>query len=72
MGKGSACNARDLGSTWEDAGLGRRPGEGNGHPLQYSGLENFMGQCSSWGHKESDTTERLSLSWCKFKVCSII
>ena len=23
-------------------GLGRSPGEGNGYPLQYSGLENFM------------------------------
>ena len=25
---------------WED--LGRSPGEGNGYPLQYSGLENSM------------------------------
>ena len=41
-------------------GLGRSPGEGKGHPLQYSGLENSMG--SPWGRKESDTTERLSLS----------
>ena len=24
-------------------GLGRSPGEGNGYPLQYSGLENSMG-----------------------------
>ena len=23
-------------------GLGRSPGEGSGHPLQYSGLENAM------------------------------
>ena len=30
----------DLGSI---PGLGRFPGEGNGYPLQYSGLENFMG-----------------------------
>ena len=36
-GKESACNAGDLGS-----GLGRCPGEGNGYPLQYSGLENSM------------------------------
>ena len=35
--KESACNAIDLGSI---PGLGRCPGEGNGHPLQYSGLEN--------------------------------
>ena len=35
-GKESACNARDPGSV---PGLGRSPGEGNGHPLQYSCLE---------------------------------
>ena len=37
-GKESACN-EDLGSI---PGLGRSPGEGNGYPLQYSCLENFM------------------------------
>ena len=41
------------------------PGEGNGHPLQYSCLENPHGQrslagYSPWGQKGSDTTERLS------------
>ena len=36
-GKESACNMGDLGSI---PGLGRSPGEGNGYPLQYSGLEN--------------------------------
>ena len=41
-GKESACNAGDLGSI---PGLGRSPGEGNGYPLQYSGLENPM-DCS--------------------------
>ena len=30
------------------------------HPVQYFGLENSM-DCSSWGCKESDTAERLSL-----------
>ena len=35
----SACNARDSGSI---PGLGRVPGEGNGNPLQYFGLENSM------------------------------
>ena len=39
VGKESACNAGDLGSI---PGLGRSPGEGNGYPLQYSGLENSM------------------------------
>ena len=37
--KASACNRGDLGSI---PGLGRSPGEGNGNPLQYSGLENSM------------------------------
>ena len=37
--KESACNMGDLGSIPE---LGRSPGGGNGHPLQYSCLENPM------------------------------
>ena len=37
--KASACNAGDLGLI---PGSGRSPGEGNGHPLQYSCLENPM------------------------------
>ena len=50
---------RDPGSI---PGLGRSPGEGNGNPLQYSGLENSMDRgawwaSSAWGHKESDKTE---------------
>ena len=36
-GKESACNVGDLSSI---SGLGRYPAEGNGYPLQYSGLEN--------------------------------
>ena len=38
-GKESTYNAGDLGSI---PGLGRSPEEGNGYPLQYSGLENSM------------------------------
>ena len=38
-GKELACNAGDLGSI---SGLGSFPGEGNGYPLQYSGLENSV------------------------------
>ena len=37
-GKESACKVGDLGSI---PGLGRSPGEGNGYPLRYSGLENL-------------------------------
>ena len=36
-GKDSTCNAGDPGLI---PGLGRFPGEGNGHPLHYSCLEN--------------------------------
>ena len=38
-GKESACNAGDLDVI---PGLGRSPGEGNGYPLRYSGLEKPM------------------------------
>ena len=48
--KESACNVGNLGSI---PGLGRSPGEGNGYPLQYSGLENsvdciVLGITKSW------------------------
>ena len=39
VGKESTCNAGDPSSI---PGSGRSPGEGNGYPLQYSGLENSM------------------------------
>ena len=38
-GRESACSVGDLGSI---PGLGRSPGEGEGHPLQFSGLENSV------------------------------
>ena len=43
--KESACIAGDPGSV---PGLGRSPGEGNGNPLQYSCLENFMDRGARW------------------------
>ena len=51
-GKESPCNVGDLGSI---PGLGRFPGEGNGHPLQHSGLESSTdcidhGVAKSRGH----------------------
>ena len=62
-GKESTCNAGDLGSV---PGLGTFPGEGNGYPLQYFFPGEFHGQrslvdYSPWDHKESDTTEQLTL-----------
>ena len=60
-GKASTYNGGDLGLI---PGLGRSPGGGHGNPLQYSCLENPHEQRSlagsPWGHKESDTTERLN------------
>ena len=50
-GRESACNAGDLGSI---PGLGRCPGEGKGHPLQYSGLEKSM-DCIVHGVTKSQT-----------------
>ena len=62
-GKESACQYRRPGSVPE---LGRSPGEGNGNPFQYSGLENSMdkGVWQDIVHRvaESDRTERLTLS----------
>ena len=50
-GKECACNAGDLDSI---SGLGRSPGEWNGYPLQYSGLENTM-DCIVHGVTKSQT-----------------
>ena len=54
--KESACNAGELDSI---SGLGRSSGEGKGHPL-WPG--EFHGLYSPYGHKDSDMTERLSLT----------
>ena len=55
----------DAGNVGSIPGSGRSPGGGRGNPLQYSCLENPYGQrslvgYSSRGHRESDTTERLT------------
>ena len=46
--KKSACNEGDPGDPGSIPELGRSPGEGNGNPLQYSGLENSMDR-GAWG-----------------------
>ena len=51
-GKESTCNAGDLGLI---PGWGRSPGEENGYPLQYSGLENFMNCIGVHGVAKSQT-----------------
>ena len=61
-GKESACNVGDLGLI---PGLERSTGEGNGYPLQYSGLENPHGEKSLEGYspqgcKVLDRTEQVS------------
>ena len=50
-GKESACNAGDMGLI---PGLVRSPGEGNGDPLQYSGLETSV-DCIVHGVTKSRT-----------------
>ena len=67
----STCNAGDTG----DAGTSPEWERENSNPLLYSYQENPMEKShgqrrlagySPWGHKESDTTERLSTFDCTF------
>ena len=55
-------------------GLRISPGEGEDYPLQYSGLENSIERgvagYSPWGRKESDMTERLSVSLQSMHRCT--
>ena len=50
-GEEFTCNVGDLGLI---PGLGRSPGDGEGYPLQYSGLENSM-HCTVHGVTKSRT-----------------
>ena len=46
--KNSSANAGDLIDVGSDPGSRRCPGEGHGHPLQYSCLENPMDRGAWW------------------------
>ena len=64
--KNPPASAGDIRDTDLIPWSGTAPGGGHGDSLQYSCLENLQGQrslvgYSPWGHKESDTTERLSM-----------
>ena len=50
-------SAHIVGDRGSIPGLGRSPGEGNGSPLQYSGLENSM-DCKVHGVAKSQTRLR--------------
>ena len=62
-GKESTCNVGDPGLI---PGLGRSPGEGNGCPLQYFGLENSM-DCIVHGVAKSQTHDWATL----LKLCLV-
>ena len=72
LGSSPATHSSVLGLPWwlnlgSIPGLGRSLGGGYGNPLQYSCLGNPHGQrslagYSPWGHKELDTTEKLSIT----------
>ena len=55
MVKKSTCNAGDVGLI---PGSGRSPGEGNGYPLQYSGLGNLVDR-GAW----QATVNGVTLDW---------
>ena len=59
VSKESARSAVDPGSI---PGLGRSPGEGNGDPLQYPGLENLMDRGAWWATVHGVAKSRARLS----------
>ena len=58
-GKESACNAGDSSLI---PGLGSSPREGNGNPLQYFCLENFMNRGAWWA-----TVHGITKSWTQLR-----
>ena len=73
MVKNLPANAGETGDVGSIPGSGRCPGEMNGYPLQYSRLENPVGQSSlagycSWGYKQLDMTEPPTFAYFKFEM----
>ena len=64
-GKESTCSTGDLGSI---PGTRRSPGNGNGYPLQYSGLENSMDR-GAWWATQSVGLQRAWHDWVTFTFC---
>ena len=64
--KESACNAGDLGSIPR---LGRSSGEGNGYPLQYSGLENPINRGTWWATVHGVAKSRTELNNFHKTIC---
>ena len=56
--KNSLASAGDVRDTDLIPGSRRSPGEGNGNPLQYSGLENLMDKGAWWA-----TAHGVAQSW---------
>ena len=60
--KDPPANAGDMRDAGSIPGLGRNPGEGDGHPPQYSCLENSMDRAAWWAivHGVSKSWAQLS------------
>ena len=69
LDKQSTCNAGDHGSI---PGLGRSTGEGKKLPTPVFWPGELHGLYSTSGHKESDRTEQLSLSFGVYLIAQLI
>ena len=61
MVKNLSVNAGNIRDVDLDPELGRSPGVGNGNPLQYSCLENFMNRRAWWATVHGATKSRTPL-----------
>ena len=66
--KESACNAGDLGLI---SGSGRSPGERNGYPPSYSGLENSIDRGAWWARVHGIAKSRTRLVTKTFQVVEL-